>query len=200
MRSLLLCALALASMASFGKAAAPVYSKKLTIVLDFRGPHSAQSIAEMKHELEGIMQGSGLAIDWRLRDEASQDSFDNLVVVRFNGKCILEPVPFLYDERGPYAFTYSTEGVLQPFSEVACDRITSSVRAAMFTGDYVRADQLLGRALGRVVAHELIHMLSRSDAHGREGVAKPSLSGSQLIADHLNLSPADLERVRALPH
>jgi hypothetical protein len=86
---------------------------------------------------------------------------------------------------------------VQPFSEVACDKVTSAVRSAMFGGDFGNADVLLGRALGRVLAHEVVHILSKSSAHGRTGVARTSLSGSQLIAPQLRLETEDLERLHA---
>jgi hypothetical protein len=65
----------------------------------------------------------------------------------------------------------------------------------MSGGDFANADVLLGRALGRVLAHEVVHILSKSSAHGRTGVARTSLSGSQLIAPELRLGAADLERI-----
>jgi hypothetical protein len=191
-------ALSMAAMASLAVAASPVHSA-LTIVLEFQGPHSDRSIDEMKHELETVMKGTGLTFDWRTRSQARGESFDNLVVVRFKGKCVLEPVAYLYDERGPLAFTYSTDGEVQPFSEVACDRVVAAARSAMSGGDFAHADLLLGRALGRVVAHELVHILSKSGEHGREGVAKPALSGLRLIAPEMHLSPADLERIYTQP-
>jgi hypothetical protein len=172
-----------------------VAGEALTVVLDFRGTHSGRSIEIMKSEVETVMKGAGLSFDWRSRSDAVRESFDHLVVVRFNGKCILEPVGYLYDERGPLAFTYSTGGAMQPFSEVSCDQVTASVRSAMFAGDFNRADQLLGRALGRVVAHELVHMLSEDRAHGKNGVAQKSFTGAQLIASELRLNAHDLERV-----
>jgi hypothetical protein len=70
----------------------------------------------------------------------------------------------------------------------------------MFGGDYAQGDELLGRALGRVVAHELVHILTGSHDHGREGVAQAALSGAQLITPRLSLSPSDLERLRAEQH
>ena len=153
-----------------------------TIVLDFTGPHSDRSIGEMKREFEGILKGSGNTFTWRTRGEASGEVPSNLVVVRFKGKCVLAPVAYLYDERGPLAFTHSTDGNLQPFSEVECDQVTSAVRGAMFGGDYTRSDLLLGRALGRVVAHEFIHFMRNSNRHDREGIEKVSLSPVELIA------------------
>lgn len=189
MRLALFCAVCLATVPALPAAEA------LTIVLDFRGAHTDRSVEAMKKEVQTVMKGSGLQFDWRSRSDAAGESFDHLVVVRFNGKCILEPVAHLYDERGPLAFTYSTESGMQPFSEVSCDRVTASVRSAMFSGDFAKADQILGRALGRVVAHELVHMLSEDKGHGKDGIARSAFTGKQLVASELRLSAEDLERV-----
>jgi hypothetical protein len=172
------------------------HAEKLTVVLSFAGPHSERSIEEMKNELHSILDGAGLELDWRSPEEASQTTVDNLVVVRFNGTCILQPVPYLYDERGPLAFTHTSAGELLPFSEVACDTVTASVRSAMAGANYKQADLLLGRALGRVVAHELVHMLTHSATHSHTGIQKSALSGSELIADHLKLSQEDLVQLQ----
>lgn len=192
MRPVLTCAILMASIACVAQAAPPT---AVTIVLDFQGPHSNPSIEAMKREFEGIMLGSGVTFDFRTKAEAARDSFDNLVVVRFKGKCILGPAGYLYDERGPLAFTWTTNGEVQPYSEVACDRVAASVRSAMWGGDYSHADLLLGRALARVVAHEVVHILSKSGDHAHTGIAKPALSGRQLIAPNLKLNPAELERL-----
>src|ERR1019366_4698611 len=180
MRLVWICAFAwLAVPSAFGEV--------ITIVLDFQGPRSEQSVAEMKREFTGIMKDTAVRFDFRSRSQASQEALTDLVVVRFKGKCVLDPVGYLYDERGPMAFTYSTDGAVQPFSEVACEKVTSAVRSAMSGGGFASADVLLGRALGRVLAHEVVHMLSKSGAHGHTGVAKTALSGSQLIAPELRL-------------
>jgi hypothetical protein len=190
MRLVWICAIAwLAVPSAFGEG--------ITIVLDFQGPRSEQSVAEMKREFTGIMKDTAVRFDFRSRGQASQEALSDLVLVRFKGKCVLDPVGYLYDERGPMAFTYSTDGAVQPFSEVACDKVTSAVRSAMSGGDFANADVLLGRALGRVLAHEVVHILSKSGTHGRSGVAKTALSGSQLIAPELRLGPEDLERIHA---
>jgi len=193
MRPVIICALALSSMASFATA------ESLTIVLDFEGPAPARSVSEMKRELETILKGTGLTFDWRFKSQAAGESFANLVLVKFKGRCGLEPMPWLYDERGPMAFTYSTSGAVQPFSEVACEQVAAAARSAMSGGDFAQADLLFGRALGRVVAHELVHILAKSGTHGREGVAKTALSGASLISPDLRLSPADLERIYTQP-
>ena len=190
MRLLAICALFAAAASAEG----------ITIVLEFDGPHSERSVAEMKREFEGIVKKTTLTVGWKTRREAEQEALANLVVVRFKGKCVLDPVPYLYDERGPMAFTYTAGGVPQPFSEVACDQVSTAVRSALFGGDYAKADQLFGRALGRVLAHEVVHMLTQNPGHAREGVARRSLTGNQLIGSELGLDREDLDRLIDLAH
>ena len=178
-------------------AAATARGEGITILLDFQGPHSESSITEMKREFADVMKDAAIPFDFRLLSEAANQNFSDLLVFRFKGKCVLEPAAYLYDERGPMAFTYSTGGVVQPFGEVDCGKLTTAVRSAMSGGDFARADLLFGRALGRVVAHEVVHMLSKSGAHGHSGVASRALSGTQLIAPELHLAAEDKERLHS---
>lgn len=186
-------------LSTAGMFAAPPVSSDLTIILDFKGPRSARAVIEMERETQAIFQEFGLRLSWRLREDAAQSTYPDLVVVQFQGACVLQPAPYLYDELGPsepLAFTYTTDGTVQPFSQVACDKVAASARSAMWGGDFARADLLLGRALGRVLAHELVHILTGSGQHSPEGVEKRTLSPKQLTAASLPLSAADLARLR----
>jgi hypothetical protein len=170
----------------------------LTVVLDFKGSFNQTAVAGMQREAAGILSTTGMRIEWRNPSTAAEASYADLVVFTFRGNCTVEPEPAppLYDELGPLAITRTTNGAIQPFGEVDCGRVAASVRSAMWGGDFARKDELLGRALGRVVAHELVHMLTRSGGHSREGVQRPALSGKQLIADALPLSALDIDRLR----
>ena len=169
---------------------------ELTVILDFKGAHSAASVSEMERESGLIMKSSGVQIEWRLPGDQLLH-FDNLVVMTFRGSCGFGPPSRKYYEPGPYASTRITDGDVQPFGDVDCDRVVAAAGDAMAEDtDYFRGDQLVGRALGRVVAHELVHMLTRSNRHGSEGVAKASLSGRELIEESLTLSVPDIERIK----
>jgi hypothetical protein len=188
----------LMTAAALAAAAGTRVPAKLTVVLDFQGARSDLTIAAMERETEGIFKTSGVNLDWRLAADASAESFDDLVVVQFKGACKVEAVPYVYDELGPMAFTYSHDGDVQPFTQVSCEKVAASVRSAMWGGDFQKADFLFGRALGRVLAHELVHMLTRSGLHASEGVQRPALSGRELISGSLPLSPSDVARLREL--
>jgi hypothetical protein len=171
-------------------------SSKLTVVMDFQGNPSERSLAEMERETEGILKAAGLRLDWRLTADAARESFEELVVVQFKGVCNVELDQYADAELGPMAFTYSSDGNVQPFAEVSCAKVATSVRSAMSGEDFPKADVLFGRALGRVVAHELVHVLTGSGEHGREGVGRPALSGRELISGSLPLSSVDIARLR----
>jgi len=171
-------------------------STGITLLLQFEKKHSEKSVQEMKREMLAIMKDTGLQLDFRsLKDFNPNEPVTDLVVVKFKGTCQMEPLPVLFDERGPLAFTHSTDGEVLPFSEVACDRVRQSVESAMWGGDRAKADMLFGRALGRVLAHELVHIVARTNKHGVKCVAKTSLSGVQLIADRLELDADDVQRL-----
>jgi hypothetical protein len=171
----------------------------LTVIMDFKGPHSASSLKEMKRESGMILKSTGVQLDWKMLGEDPFASYRDLVVMTFKGVCEFEPAPPRYDELGPLgplATTKTTNGEVQPFGEVDCNRVVNSARSAMSQQDFARGDMLIGRAMGRVVAHELVHMLTRSGQHGTEGVEKPALSGRQLIAASLPLSAFDIDRLK----
>jgi hypothetical protein len=183
-------ALGCASGASLGPHATPA---SLTVVFQFDSPHSEKAFEEMKQELGSILKDSAIKVEWRDRDHvSSSESFANLVVVKFRGACKMDPAADHDAEAGPLAFTYRSDGAILPFSEVACDRVRSSLRSAMSGGDYARSDVVFGRAMARVLAHEIYHILAGTESHTAKGVAQRALSGSELIGDQLELSQDEL--------
>ena len=169
----------------------------VVIVFQFDNEHSAESFDEMQGELARIMQQPGVEIEWREKTkESSPPTQSDLVIVRFQGRCTMAGLVIGAGlESGPLAVTHIVNGEILPFSDVDCDRVCANVRAAILGHDARRAEFFLGRALGRVVAHELFHMLSKSSVHGRHGLMRRWLSGPELIGEHLELAPEDVDRV-----
>jgi hypothetical protein len=168
----------------------------LSVVLDFEHKLPVPALQEMQRELQAVISESGTRLNYRLRDEVGAESFDDVIVIKFNGQCKVDHFPIVFDERGPLAFTHTVNGEVLPFSTVYCERVRKSVRSAMWGGEFKEADVLLGRALGRVVAHELYHILGKTHGHGKDGIGQKSLSGRKLISGTLRLDPADLQKLR----
>lgn len=170
----------------------------LTVLLSVDGKASAAALHELKIELNDIMKETGRKLDVRLRNQAApNETFEDVVLVKLKGTCKMERmIPFM-DERGPLAFTHSTDGAILPFAEVSCDRIANAVASAMWGGERKQADKYLGRALGRVLAHELYHILGKTHEHNADGsLAKEAISAKQLISDkRITFDMRDLHRM-----
>ncbi len=176
------------------------YGPSLTVLLDFREAASAETLGEMRKEVRQLLAPAGIRVELKLKSEVKADeSFDDLVLVRFQGACAsAQPDPMLIDERGPIALGLSRTagGQIQPFSEVACDSVRRAVDSALWGGQRRNREELFGRALGRVVVHEVVHMVGQTSKHGKSGVFRTSLSGSQLIADRMTLDEHDARLLR----
>ena len=183
MRPVICALLGLIAYTSAGIAAGPV-----TLILQFDGRHSEQSVGEMKRELQNIMRSSGTSLNWRDSGAVSaSESFPNLVVVTFHGSCAMTPFTPPLSEGGlPLGYSHVSDGEIIPFADVECDRVRRELRSLhgpITAGD----DRVLGRALARVLAHELHHIIDRTRAHERTGLFGKSLSPQDLTSDR-NLS------------
>jgi hypothetical protein len=153
----------------------------VTLILQFEAQHSEPSVNEMKRELQNLMRPSGVELSWRSLDEiSSKDSFPSVVVVTFHGTCQTKPfAPPLPTDPVALAYAHVSNGTVIPFADVECDRVRSSLTST----PGARSDLLFGRALGRVLAHELHHIIGQTRAHTQQGVSRKSLSARDLIAD-----------------
>ena len=167
----------------------------VSLIVHFEQPGSEKAIAAIKSELAEIWGDSKVKIDWRAAQSvAPGESFSDLIVVHFKGACRMDPRPELLDERGALGYTHTVDGEIQPFSEIKCDRVKQAIRPAMLGEDFANGDELLGRALGRVLSHELYHILTKTKHHQKSGVARESLSGATLISHELRFETSPSAR------
>lgn len=146
---------------------------------------------EMRLESVRVLGLEGVGFDWRESKELERgDDLTRVVVVRFASGP--EAGITLRGVGGPMGVTAVQGGRVLPFVTVDVER----VRDALSRGQTrMHPDAQLGRALGRVLAHELYHALSGSLEHDQEGVAKASLSSDELSLGHLRLSAASRRRL-----
>jgi hypothetical protein len=166
--------------------------RQITVLLDFEKPHSHVPLKAMQSELQSILSGAGVSLDLRIKDELPPDpQFGDLLIFKMKGHCGTEQLPIgaILDERGPLAWTYSSDGEMLSFGEVACDRVRISLQRLFGPGSADMHSAVYGRALARVVAHEMYHMLANSSVHTKDGVTKSSLSARELAEDPMHYSP-----------
>jgi hypothetical protein len=74
-----------------------------------------------------------------------------------------------------------------PYSEVKCDEVVKTVPA----GGALGQEAALGRAMGRVLAHELYHILARTTRHATDGLAKATQGFNDLVGRPLGFKESD---------
>jgi len=150
------------------------------VFIDFDAAPSAKSIEAMKKEAAKLLDPAGYVLDWRaLKQNRGNESFANIVVVKFHGKCRVEyPQAVASEDDVTVASTLVDKGHVLPFSDVQCDQVRKALPFAR-QRDKQRA---LGLALGRVVAHELYHFLADTTKHAGAGLAAASHDWADLIS------------------
>jgi hypothetical protein len=141
----------------------------------------------MERELRTLMEPSAVRPEWHdRRDITPSEGFQRLVMVNFHGRCRVEPAAGRAEEDKPLAWTHVVDGKVLPFSDVECDRVRASLQSA--NGMRQLSDLVLGRALARVLGHELFHVLARTSTHAGAGLAKRSLTALELTSDRFELN------------
>ena len=158
----------------------------VTVLLNFDRPYSSVSLSEMEHEASASLKATGFTFDWKLQDSVAPGSeFESLLVFNMKGHCALDIIPQLIDERGPLGMAFVSDGQVLSFGEIECDRVKLSVQRVLPRGKSPAQERLYGRALGRVVAHEMYHMLSGKQTHAKSGLGQARLTADELISNHL---------------
>jgi len=167
----------------------------VTAVLMPDGPFSPMAIHEMGREAAGILKHSGVVLHWSFGPSV-QVSDGLLIVVRLRGRCEADG-PSAVMKAGALGWSHEVDGAMLPFSDLACDNIRGAIQSTDRHENPIQANVLLGRAMGRVLAHELYHIVADTAEHGEDGVAQPALSGRDLTSGQLELRPSDVEAIQS---
>jgi len=84
---------------------------------------------------------------------------------------------------GALGWTHVSDGQILPFTDVSCDRVRDFAQSGLLSYRAEERPEKYGRALGRVLAHELYHIFANTMHHGSGGVSKESYSVQDLLAD-----------------
>jgi len=172
-------------------------SPSIVVFLDFDRQPSDTSVSRMKEEVAAILRPSGLSLDWRmLKDSVPNESFPDLVVVKFRGSCQVRN-PAMDSELGPsvqgaaLATTVVSDGRILPYSDVKCDEIRRFLGSSLTGAGRQAQESVYGKALGRVLAHELYHIFAGTEVHARDGVARSFHTLRDLTASEFQFTPRE---------
>ncbi len=157
----------------------------ITIYTSFQHDVAEPVEQAMQAEVASIMKPAGFDVEWRSLNGANDSRVAaEIVVVTFRGSCDTQSQSLFQPESKGLGWTHLSDGEILPFAEVDCDRMLALVQGSLFRLPSAERPGAFGRAMARVTAHELYHILARTMHHG-SAVSKPSYSSQELLAHEL---------------
>jgi hypothetical protein len=160
---------------------------------------AARPLDAMRREVARLMQTAGYDLEWRGPQDSNIETGAFLAVVELRGDCEAAsgdvPSGSTVSDVADLASTYISDGQVLPFSWVNCGNVSRLLAPALLD-QRGREEFLLGRAVGRVIAHEIYHMLMQTRGHTRNGISKPCFSAADLLAGSFEFEDAALAQLQ----
>src|SRR5262249_1552095 len=148
-----------------------------------------ESDSIMRAELQRLLAPAGLEIVWKsLATRKAGEDFEFVAVSSFDGSCAVEPTspsPTTASIPG----TSISNGRILPFFRVDCARLMRMLGSQP-------EPAVVGRALARVMAHEIYHIVAQTKDHQQAGVAKAVFSIRDLTTSRFELDAWSLARMQ----
>jgi len=159
-------------------------------------------LAAMNRELNALMETAGYRVIWRgTADPPSAAGVENLVIVELRGVCMAQFAAMANNPLSwtvPLASSSVADGIILPFTWVDCTALNRFLAPVGSARPKAEQDDLYGRSMARLLAHEFYHVLGHTDSHSSAGIAKARFSTADLLADHLDFEAVTLDRLRHL--
>lgn len=171
---------------------------EIGILLRFDAPPGSAFISTMERELARIMAEADLRLYWMAPEQSNgRKDFARAMVFTFHGACRAIPSPpkvARESETVDLADTAVDGDTILPYSEMNCDRLreflsSEEPRAA-------GAENRLGLAMARVLAHEMYHVLLQTRVHGARGITRAAHTPSALVSQSLRFDEQEIGRLR----
>jgi len=181
MKALFLC-LMLAALPAFGEhrenPLAPI-----ALYTQFEREPPPAVFDALQHEVDSLMAASGLRFTWRDLRAARGDSVSvELAVISFKGRCDVAGLSPHGSNAGPLGWTHISDGAILPFADIDCQGIRGFIQKQLLAVPVESREEAYGRALGRVLAHELYHIFAKTTRHGAGGAGKSKYTVQDLLS------------------
>lgn len=173
------------------------------LVLYLRGEQAGNrsAVLAMQRELETQLRAANYSVKWRALGAPNSGDDDGFVaVVELRGTCHAPDSGAAFNpvtDGASLASTAVQDGQVLPFSWIYCDTLSRMLAPALYSANSSQRDFLYGRAMGRVLAHELYHILANERQHDSAGVAKSSFSARDVLSNSFTLDESAVVRMHA---
>jgi hypothetical protein len=171
----------------------------ITLFTQFQQTVPTPIVEAIQEELATVMAPSGIHFEWHdLAAASTVGTAVELAVITFRGNCdvaalppkTLEPVRTL-------GFTHVSDGEILPFATIDCERTRNFLVHSISRLPVQERQLAFGRALGRILAHELYHIFANTQHHAQGGIAKEAYTVADLLAGSFELDQHEFDLLRA---
>jgi hypothetical protein len=149
----------------------------------------AEARFAMRAEVQRLLAPAGFAVVWKGPAERnSGEDFEQVAVASFEGSCSASALT-LTSAATTLADTSITDGRILPFFHVDCPRVIQMLGPQA-------EPSVVGRALGRVIAHEIYHIVAHTADHHDRGVAKAVFSTHDLTNPRFEFDAWSVSRMQ----
>jgi hypothetical protein len=168
----------------------------ITLYTQFQQAPPDDVLEALRDEVETIMAPIGLRFEWRdLAHAGGHEVSAELAVVSFKGRCDTAGLVLHSKFEGALGWTHVSDGQILPFTDVSCDRVRDFGQPGLLSYRAEERHEKYGRALGRVLAHELYHIFANTMRHG-SGVSQESYSVQDLLSDDFQFHAKESRMLR----
>jgi hypothetical protein len=191
----------LAMIAMLPWSAVPCLAAGLEVGVYLRtdGGAPAPVLQAMETELKATLGRAGFRLKWWHGPSSRPIEAEELIVVDLRGGCQIPQAPSAHHLSSLQLELASTSVVgteILPFSSLDCNTFNSLIAGSVSRLSAHQREQVYGRALGRVLAHEFYHVLAKTHKHTAKGVAKRAHSAEDLTAEHFDFDTNALTQLR----
>jgi hypothetical protein len=155
-------------------------------------------LESLQDEVAALLGPAGFRFRWYgVADAKAAGVQVEVAVITFRGQCdALEPAPAAQPHTHALGSTTMSDGEILPFTTIDCDLTRRFVADALRQLPRSERAKAFGRALGRILAHELYHIFADTQHHGRAGVARESYTVADLMFRDLEFQDSEFEQLR----
>ena len=169
----------------------------ITLYTQFQQAPPERVMQAVQEEVESIMAPIGLRFEWRdLSKAGAHEVSAELAVVTFKGRCDAAGLTTRSRFEGALGWTHVSDGQILPFTDIGCDRVREFTQSGLLLFRPRDREEKYGRALGRVLAHELYHIFANTTRHASMGVAKEAYNVQDLLADDFQFQARESHMLR----
>jgi hypothetical protein len=147
------------------------------IILRHQSAISTNIMHALQQEAGTLFDSGSYRVQWLIHPQQVEAAF--FVIVDFDGHCDANSPVSSPTIAKRLASTVVEDGSILPFVRVNCTALTELLSKALDRNP--ETERLYGRALGRLLAHELYHVVGRVANHTGAGVAQSAFSRQDLL-------------------